>query len=341
MKKTFAIAFSIAAALCIFSCAKEPKTSANEANKRYFEAWLQVNYPDAKPTGLGIYVLEEETGTQYAVADSGVAFVNYVVRDLEGNITSYNGKETAKQMGTYDTTTYYGPAKWFTTPGSIQTGVLEAIRGMRKGGKKKVIIPSWLMSYKVYETEEQYLAASTDGTGSIYDITVTDFAEDINTWELKEIGTYFDNNMDIFHGMSVKEDSLSYGFYYQQLEKPSSLDTLKSDTTIYINYTGKLLNGLVFDTTIEKVAKDNGLYKAGNTYKPLPVTMGAEYSDIRLDGNSVISGFAMTLKQMKADEKGIGVFMSQLGYQSSGSGSSIPGYAPLIFEIELTAKPEE
>lgn len=339
MKKTIAIILSIAAALCIFSCAKDPKPGANDANKRYFEAWLHVNYPDAKPTGLGIYIIEEEVGTKYAVADSGCAFVNYVVRDLEGNITSYNGKETAKQMGTYDTTTYYGPAKWFTTPGVLQAGVHEAIRGMKMGGRRKVIIPSWLMSYKVYETEEEYLEKDTDGTGSIYDITVEDFTDDIKSWELRQIGTYFDENMDIFHGKLVS-DSLKYGFYYQQLEKPTAKDTLKSDTTIYINYTGKLLNGLVFDTTIEKVAKDNGLYKEGKTYQPVPVTMASEYKDIKLDGSSVISGFAMTIQQMKANEKGIGVFVSDLGYQSSGSGASIPGYSPLVFEIELTAKPE-
>jgi FKBP-type peptidyl-prolyl cis-trans isomerase len=68
--------------------------------------------------------------------------------------------------------------------------------------------------------------------------------------------------------------------------------------------------------------------------------MASEYKDIKLDGSSVIEGFALTIKQMKANEKGIGVFWSPMGYQSSGSGASIPGYAPLVFEIELTAKPE-
>ena len=211
---------------------------------------------------------------------------------------------------------------------------------MKMGGRKKVIIPSWLMSYKVYETEEEYLAVSSDGTASIYDITVEDFTDDIYEWELRQIGTYFDNNMDTFHGKAIA-DSVKYGFYYQQLEKPTSVDTLKNDTTIYINYTGKLLNGLVFDTTIEKVAKDNGLYTSGRTYEPLPVTLAAEYSDIKLDGNSIIEGFALTIKQMKADEKGLGIFWSPMGYQSSGSGASIPGYAPLVFEIELTAAPED
>jgi FKBP-type peptidyl-prolyl cis-trans isomerase len=40
-------------------------------------------------------------------------------------------------------------------------------------------------------------------------------------------------------------------------------------------------------------------------------------------------------------EKGVGVFYSNLGYQYSGSGASIPGYAPLIFEVEIVEKPEE
>ena len=72
------------------------------------------------------------------------------------------------------------------------------------------------------------------------------------------------------------------------------------------------------------------------------INWGEEYTDITMGSNSssVISGFALTLWQMKAMEKGVGVFYSDLGYGYSGSGSSIPGYAPLIFEIELVGKPE-
>ncbi len=44
---------------------------------------------------------------------------------------------------------------------------------------------------------------------------------------------------------------------------------------------------------------------------------------------------------MRAMEKGIGIFWSDLGYGKSGSGNSIPAYSPLVFEIEIVEKPEE
>ena len=56
--------------------------------------------------------------------------------------------------------------------------------------------------------------------------------------------------------------------------------------------------------------------------------------------SSVISGFSLTLWQMKPMEKGIGIFYSPLGYGYNGSEPAIPPYAPLIFEIEIVEKPE-
>ena len=46
----------------------------------------------------------------------------------------------------------------------------------------------------------------------------------------------------------VKTDTTQVdGFYYKQLQAPSDTTSFPKDTTIYINYTGRLLNGLVFD----------------------------------------------------------------------------------------------
>ena len=347
MKRIFTTILYIAAVFATASCAKTVTPSTNETDKMFLEAWMQVNHPTVKPTELGIYILEDEEGDGAEVEKDGFAIVDYTITDLEGNISSFTDKMTAKQLGQYDTAYYYGPKIWTTTETTIQAGVADALIGMKVGGRKKVVIPGWLQTYKVYDNIEDYLNPPKDKETSanevaystaIYDFTVRDFADNSNVWEIDKIGEYFAENTDL--GLSVA-DSLQYGFYYRQLTAPADTASFKKDTTVYINYTGKLLNGLVFDTTDERTAKDNGIYSSSKTYEPVSVKWAENYEDITLSGSTVVPGFALTLWQMKAFEKGVGIFYSTLGYSYSGSGKAIPGYAPLIFEIEIVEKPEE
>lgn len=340
MNKIIKTAAYILAGFVVLSCAKAVKTGPNEAEQRYFNAWMSQNHPGVQPTGLGIYILEEEDGTGATVKEDGFIYADYVTTDLEGNITSYTDKQTAKQLGKYDTTSFYGPKVMSTTEGTMPAGLAEALIGMKEGGRKKVIIPSWLMSHMSYDTEEEYLASSSSSASTIYDITVRTYTDSIQLHEINLIEDYIKKNPQIFNSKMVNDTT---GFYYQPLSENISTEKFEKDTTIYINYTGRLLNGLVFDTTIEKVAKDNGIYSSSRTYGPTEVNWGEKYDDLTLGSSksTVIPGFALTLWHMHPMEKGMGVFYSPLGYSYSGSGSSIPGYAPLIFEIEIVAKPEE
>lgn len=350
MKKIFASAVFAAAALAFAGCAKHETSGPNDANRRYFDAWMEVNHPGVQPTGLGIYVIEDTPGTGKAVEEGGYVYLDYTAASLTGNISVYTEAETAKQLGEYDETSYYGPKFMSTTEGSLPAGVAEALEGMKVGGHRKVIIPSWLMNYAVYGSEQEYLdpddedynAASYSNT--IYDLYVRDYTEDMEGWQIEKIGAYIDANKDMFGSMTVADSIPEHkGMYYRQLQAPVDTATFAKDTVVYINYTGKLLNGLVFDTSIEKVAKDNGIYSASKSYEPVQINWAEEYADITMTSSksSVVSGFALTLWQMKAMEKGIGVFTSGYGYGASGSGSSIPAFSPLIFEIELVAKPED
>lgn len=328
------------AAVLAAGCAKEVTYGPNDANKRFIEAWMHVNNPGIKPTGLGIYVLDESQGEgTKTVTENGYAIVDYTVRTLNGEITSYTTEETARKLGTYDTTAYYGPRTWLTTDGTIQAGLQEALTGMKVGGSKTVVIPSWLMSYSTYATGAEYLNNETDYPHTIYEFTVRDFTDSIDVWQIDSIERYITKN----YGSLESFSNDTTGFYYRQTSAPTSDKSFPSDTTIYINYTGRLLNGLVFDTNIEKVAKDHNLYSASKEYEPSAIKWGASYSDITMgsSSSSVINGFALTLWQMKAMEKGTGIFYSPLGYGYSGSGASIPAYAPLIFEIEIVDKPED
>ena len=365
MRKTFFTILYIAAAIAAASCAKTEATGPNDAYQRYFDAWMQVNHPEAKPTGIGIYIMEEQLGKGETVGEEGFVLVDYRITDLEGNISSYTDALTAQQLGTYAQTTYYGPKFWTVVETTLPAGVRAAVVGAPVGTHRRVIIPSWLMSYQAYDNEADYLDPplkkgeeydASSYSNTIYDFTIADYTEDIEKWQIDSIGRFFANRTVRIDGKPANEifvtstgaqmtaaDSVSTGFYYKQIQAPVDTATFAKDTTVYINYVGKLLNGLVFDTNVERVAKDNGLYSASRTYKPTKIKWGEEYSELTMgdDGSSVIAGFAKTIWEMRAMEKGVGVFYSTLGYSYSGSGSGIPGYAPLIFEIELVAKPEE
>lgn len=357
MKKVFSAALYITAAMVLAGCAKTVPVEPNKANKDYFDAWMQLNYPDTdkiKQTGLGVYVIDEEEGNGAAVTDNGYALVDYRILSLEGNISSYTDEETAKQLGDYSITNYYGPKFLTTFKTTIQAGVGDALYGMKAGGYRKVIVPSWLMTSKEFATGEEYLdyydeEDSPSYSSTIYELNVRDFTEDIAKWQIDSIVRFFGNDKvmiagtpanEVFSGMT-EADSVKTGFFYKQLSAPVDTATFKKDTVVYINYTGKLLNGLVFDTNIERVAKDNNLYSSSKTYEPMQINWGEKYEDITMSSSksNIIGGFGLTLWQMKAMEKGVGVFYSPYGYGVSGSGLSIPGYAPLIFEIELVAKP--
>ena len=52
-------------------------------------------------------------------------------------------------------------------------------------------------------------------------------------------------------------------------------EVAKEGDVVLVDYVGFFPNGKVFDTSIEKVAKENGIYNAARDYKPLKFTVGA------------------------------------------------------------------
>jgi FKBP-type peptidyl-prolyl cis-trans isomerase len=353
MKKT--LTYLLLAALVLSGCAKTATSGLNDASKRYFDAWIHVNYPGLAPTALGAYVIEEEEGTGAALQDAETdAYVrlNYTVRSLDGTVSGTTYPYLAKQLGEYSETEWYGPVIWSRADGSLYAGVDEMLSSMKIGGKKKTVIPGWLLTGSRYDTAQEYIDNVSGGSPAIYELELLEAISDTDQWELDSIGRYLASN---FPEVSLA-DSLKYGFYYIQKKAPQPIGTSSDDdddeeesdagfprdSTIYINYTGRLLNGQVFDTTIEDTAKVYGLYSSSNSYEPISVNYNYEdYSQITItsDKSSVIDGFAYMIWRMGAYEEGTGIFYSKLGYSYSGSGSSIPAYSPLRFDIEVVDQP--
>ena len=217
----------------------------------------------------------------------------------------------------------------------MAAGLEEAISTMKTGGRKTVAVPGWLSKAERYYTEEEYLK-NCSGTDLIYDLELVDAFDDIEAWELDSLRRFMTKNYP-----AAVEDSEQEGFFY--VKTRDGLDKeFAADTTIYINYTGRLLNGRAFDTTIADTAKVWGLYSSSKTYKQQLVkwfSSDRDYSSITLgeDETSVISGFAYGLSLMHPGEAGKCFFVSK--YSGSGSGNSIPSFSPLCFELEITEKP--
>lgn len=101
--------------------------------------------------------------------------------------------------------------------------------------------------------------------------------------------------------------------------KPELFDTLKMD------YTGRLLDNSVFDTSLESVARENDMFNSNRTYQPFEVVFGID---------RLVDGFEYALSKMDEGDKLIVIFPSIYGYGSSRNGN-IPPNSPLLFEIDL------
>lgn len=328
MKRTLLLASAALAALLCQSCAKTTEIGLNDANKKFFDSWMKVNYPGIEKDGIGIYIIDDQTGTGRSIGsveDYPYAYVTFTVRDLDGNITETTDIKTAQQVGTYDEGTYYGPKTIFRNPAYLSAGVEDMLGTMKIGGTRTAVIPGWLDTKKRYDSEEGYLKNET-GENYIYTLTLHDSYPDIVKYQIDSIENY------LVHNFKSPVDSTMYGYYYIQTQAPSDDTDFKASEKVYVNYTGRLLNGQIFDTSDEKTAKEARIYSSGKEYEPLSVEIKEDYKDM-----STVQGFSYCVSKMKKGEKGICIFYSTLGYGSTDK-SSIPSYSPLRFDIEMLGK---
>lgn len=325
MKKTILIlSTATLATICFQSCSKSTSIGKNDANKNFFDSWIQIYHPEAKEEN-GIFILDEKQGTGEVLRDvekDPYVTLSFTVCDLDGNIVETTRAEVAQQLGTYSESGFYGPTLTVRRQNVMKAGLEKILEGMRAGGTKKAVVPGWFDTKKWYESDKEYFEKES-GTDYIYDVKLEEIISDLKTYQIDSIENY------LSHNFSFKVDSTMFGYYYIQTKAPSDTASFGKEATVKVNYTGRLLNGLVFDTTDKDTAKDAYLYTAGKDYAPYEVELQEDYTDME-----TVQGFSYCISKMKKGEKGICIFYSGLGYGGSGQ-SSIPAYSPLRFDIEM------
>lgn len=96
--------------------------------------------------------------------------------------------------------------------------------------------------------------------------------------------------------------------------------------TVFVNYTGRTLEGKVFDTSIETEAQKAGLQQPGRTYEPISFVLGI---------GQVIPGWDEGLLLLNEGSKATFVIPSKLAYAEHGSGDDIKPFSTLVFDVQL------
>ena len=341
MKNTVKILL-LSAAVCLAGCAKTPETNYGELASMQFSAWVSINRQAGwEETPLGGWIIEKADNPAGAelgsVDDYPYMRITYTVTDLDGEVNSTTDMLVAQKTGSYRQSYYYGPQVNHRGPNAIYAGVEEAISYLHVGGRCKVIVPGWLLTHNRYTTRQKYLDNMTESVSPlVFDITVVEMIPDIEAWELGVIKSTLGAEL-------AKADSLAEGVYYVQDKEPSDTTAYESGDQVYINYIcRRMMDGQGVDTNIADSAKVFGIYNSSSTYGPTLINWASKASEITMTSksSSVVSGFGAAIFHMHAHEKGRAYMVSGQAYSTNGQGSAIPGYCPLIFEIEFVDKPE-
>lgn len=95
---------------------------------------------------------------------------------------------------------------------------------------------------------------------------------------------------------------------------------------VQVHYAGRLLTGEYFDTSMEEVAKENGLYNEQRQYKPYP---------IQIYNSAVITGWHEGISLLNEGSKATLYIPSPMAYGNRDRSEIIKANTILVFDVEL------
>ena len=345
MKRVFKIALSAIFAISLVSCAEEQEYTLEDIELKSVQEWVKVNRPDMEMITEGLYAKIDRKGpSSETIKYENSNWIKYTYQSetLDKNYTYNMYPGVAYDLGTFDYQTHYIPNQMsiYQLLYSGNAAIAYVIADMNVGDSVEIVGTSkFIYSGEAISTTPSGYKGNTfirDDVPGIIRMKYNSFIEDMNKYERAEVIEYARSKMQIGEKDSVADLSL---MYIKKLVEFPKADTIKLDTTVTLRYTGRFLDGFVFDTNVIEVAKENNIYDSKKEYEPVDFSSSATAGG---DG-SYIYGFTEAVKSMKIGEKIDVVFTSNLGYGTSGtkSGTWIEPNTPLVFTIEVLVKEDE
>jgi len=294
--------------------AKAEKLKGEEAGK--IQSYITKNNVTALPSATGVYVINHTPGAGRAIVKGDFVKINLTVSSIEGE----------KIFSTLDKnrpiTFEFG--KPFDTK-----GLDEAIAQMKKGTKSTIVVPSSMGFGEKGKKDMTGKDIVSPYSPVVYDVEVLDLKtkaenekatkeEEANAKKLaaeamaKEptlIAQYVKDN-------KITAKPTASGLYYIEKVKGNGAKAV-AGKKVKVQYRGKLFNGKVFDSSLDK-----------KPATPYEFTLGQ---------GQVIPGWDEGIALMNAGGKAMLIIPSKLAYGERGAGSDIPAYSPLVFDVELVS----
>ena len=289
--------------LTVASCMKDDSSAQKAEEKRILDQYILANNITVTPTKSGLYYIETLAGT----GDSA-ELKTWIEIEFTGRVVSNNAvfitsdMQVAKDNNIFIEGIYYGPTRRIL--GYIPyAGLNQGIAMMREGGKARLIFPSDLgMGGLSAQNVPSY-------SSMIFDIELLHVIPDPGSYESGLMMEYLQAN-------GISTDSTDSGIYIK-VTTPGVGDFPTEGNEVTLTYTGKFMNGIVFD----------GINKS------LKLQIGA---------NSVIPGFEDGVKLINEGGSARIVIPYYYAYGDYGKVDSylrsvIPPFTTLVFDITVNS----
>lgn len=269
--------------------------------------YLTANEVSVAPTESGLYIIEKVKGSGAVVKPGDRIKAHFIISTINGSqlYSTYDqGEPMEVEIG-----------KKFDND-----GITEALATMSKGTRATVIVPSNLAfgregrgemvppySTMVYEVEVTELTTKEQYQNyqELKELEMKQKVEQNRIGEKANIQKYMQEN-------NLTGSPTASGLYYIEQVQGTGIKA-EAGKKVKVHYTGKLLNGSKFDSSVDR----------------------GEPFEFQLGKGQVIKGWDEGIAMMNVGSKGLLIIPFEIAYGSRAMGDNIPAFSTLVFEVEL------
>lgn len=319
MKKSIKVAALMVAGMATMVACKQGDSNQN-VDENMIAAGYTAYYENDVPTGL-YYKLEKENANAQKVEEGDVIVGEMTVRFDTTMLFSNKGHASRIAQAVPNFEIKVGDGLKLLHVGDVAIFAMEADtalkylderqmpQGYEKGKGQKIY---YEISVQDIVTKDE-LAAEQDN----YQQAIQQRKVD----EPEEIASFIEEN-------NIKVKPTTDGLYIT-IKKRGNGQKVAMGKTVAMNYTGRLLDGTMFDSSVEGDARSGGIFNAQRKYEPLTYVVGKM---------SLIPGWEKAVMGQPEGTVLQVVIPSALAYGPQGTpdGRILP-YSPLVFDIEIVS----